>query len=58
MQECNFSENGDEDDVPVVINGQEISQGERFCYLESTMENNINLDEDICNNIGSGWIEW
>lgn len=55
--ECKFNENGNEGIILIKFDGQEIVQNDRFHYLGSIIQNNEEIDKNICNIIITGWIK-
>ena len=47
--QCKFNENGNEDETPIMIDRQQISQSDRFHYLGSVIKNNGQIEKNICN---------
>ncbi|KAF3642280.1 hypothetical protein FXO38_21200 [Capsicum annuum] len=56
--ECKFSEVRQEDDVVVRLHSQEIRKRDSFRYLGSMIQGNGEIDEDVSNRIGAGWMKW
>ncbi|KAF3677843.1 Tubulin-folding cofactor B [Capsicum annuum] len=56
--ECKFSEVRQEDDVVVRLDSQEVRKGDSFRYLGSMIQGNDEIDEDVSNRIGAGWMKW
>ncbi|KAM3305906.1 hypothetical protein P3S67_012775 [Capsicum chacoense] len=56
--ECKFSEVRQEDDVVVRLDSQEIRKRDSFRYLGSMIQGNDEIDKDVSNRIGAGWMKW
>ncbi|KAM3238309.1 hypothetical protein P3L10_013340 [Capsicum annuum] len=56
--ECKFSEVRQKDDVVVRLDSQEIRKRDSFRYFGSMIQGNDEIDEDVSNRIGAGWMKW
>ncbi|KAM1469694.1 hypothetical protein ACFXTO_040836 [Malus domestica] len=56
--EYKFSANGGQNELGVRIGDQEIPKSDRFCYLESILQKNGELDGDLNHRIQTGWMKW
>ncbi|XP_047265649.1 uncharacterized protein LOC124897153 [Capsicum annuum] len=56
--ECKFSDLRQEDDVVVRLDYQDVCKRDNFKYLGFMIQGNDEIDEDISNRIGAGWMKW
>ncbi|KAF3625198.1 Two-component response regulator ARR22 [Capsicum annuum] len=56
--EYKFSNLRQEDEVVVRLDSQDICKRDRFKYLESMIQGNDEIGEDVSNRIGAGWMKW
>ncbi|KAF3620546.1 Phosphatidylinositol/phosphatidylcholine transfer protein SFH12 [Capsicum annuum] len=56
--ECKFSDLRQKDDVVVRLDSQDVCKQDRFKYLGYMIQGNDEIDEDVTNRIGEGWMKW
>jgi hypothetical protein len=54
---CNFSATTQEEG-DVRLNGQVVLKKDTFHYLESMLQKNGDIDEDVSHRIKAGWLKW
>lgn len=56
--ECKNSDLTLEDDAVVAMDSQVVCKRDSFKYLESMIQRNGEIDEDIKHRIREGWMKW
>ncbi|KAF3645787.1 Villin-5 [Capsicum annuum] len=56
--ECKFSDSRQEDEVVVKLDSQDVCKRDSFKYLGSMIQGDGEIDEDVSNRIGAGWMKW
>ncbi|KAF3643257.1 putative pre-mRNA-processing factor 6-like [Capsicum annuum] len=56
--ECKFSDLRQEDEVVVRLDSQVVRKKNSFKYLGSMIQGNGEIDENVSNRIGAGWMKW
>uniref|UniRef100_A0A1S3Z9A6 Reverse transcriptase domain-containing protein n=1 Tax=Nicotiana tabacum TaxID=4097 RepID=A0A1S3Z9A6_TOBAC len=56
--ECKFSNGTQERDMEVKLDTQVIPKRGSFKYLGSIIQGNMEINEDVTNRFGAGWMKW
>ncbi|KAM3249246.1 hypothetical protein P3L10_011015 [Capsicum annuum] len=56
--EYKFSDLGQEDEVVVRLDSQDVCKGDSSKYLGSMIQGSGEIDDDVFNRIGAGWMKW
>ncbi|KAF3624282.1 putative pre-mRNA-processing factor 6-like [Capsicum annuum] len=56
--ECKFSVLRQEDNIVVRLDSQDVCKRDSFKYLGFMIQENDEIDEDVSNRIGDGWMKW
>ncbi|PHT57287.1 hypothetical protein CQW23_05773 [Capsicum baccatum] len=56
--ECKYSDLKQEDEVVVRLDSQDVCKRDSLKYLGSMIQGNDEIDEDVSERIGAGWMKW